>query len=98
MKTPAAAPDSSIAAGAEQPDVQCSPLPGMPSNVTVADRDLMLSASLIKWLINHVRPQDVSEGYAADWTIQQLRDAVQKVADRIDTLVPQTAVHTEFPP
>ncbi len=52
--------------------------------ITVADRDLMLPASLTKRLVNHARPQDVTEGYAADWTMEQLRDAAQRIADRID--------------
>ena len=55
--------------------------------ITVADRDLMLPTSLTKRLVNHARPQDVTEGYAADWTMEQLRDAAQKIADRIDELI-----------
>ena len=47
----------------------------------------MLPASLTKRLVNHVRPQDVTEGYAADWTMEQLRDAAQRIADKIDELV-----------
>ena len=38
--------------------------------VSVADRDLMLPASLTKRLANHSRPQDVTQGFAADWTIE----------------------------
>ena len=56
--------------------------------ITVADRELMLPTSLTKRLVNHARPQDVTEGYAADWTMAQLRDAAQRVADRIDELIP----------
>ena len=55
--------------------------------ITVADRELMLPGSLTKRLVNHARPQDVTEGYAADWTTAQLRDAAQRVADRIDELI-----------
>ena len=33
---------------------------------------------------HHARPQDVTEGYAADWTMAQLRDAAQRIADKID--------------
>ena len=55
--------------------------------ITVADRELMLPTSLTQRLVNHARPQDVTEGYASDWTMEQLRDAAQRVADRIDTLV-----------
>ncbi len=55
--------------------------------ITVADRDLMLPASLTKRLVNHARPRDVTEGYAADWTMEQLRDAAQRISDRIDALI-----------
>ena len=48
---------------------------------TVADRELMLPRSLTNRLVNHARTQDVTEGYAADWTMDQLRDAA-----RIDVL------------
>ncbi len=55
--------------------------------ISVADRDLMLPPSLTKRLVNHSRPQDVTEGYAADWTMKQLRDPAQRIADRIDSLI-----------
>ena len=55
--------------------------------ITVADRELMLPTSLTKRLVNHARPQDVTEGYAADWTAEQLRDGAQRIADRIDELI-----------
>ena len=54
--------------------------------ITVADRELMLPTSLTKRLVNHARPRDVTEGYAADWTAEQMRDAAQRIADRIDEL------------
>ena len=53
----------------------------------MADRELMLPISLTKRLVNHARPQDVTEGYAADWTMKQLRESVQRLADRIDGLI-----------
>jgi len=37
--------------------------------ITVADRDLMLPASLTKRLVNHARPHDVTEGYASYCTM-----------------------------
>ena len=56
--------------------------------ISVADRDLMLlPASLTERLVNHARPQDVTEGYAADWTMEQLRDAAQRIADTIDEFI-----------
>ena len=55
--------------------------------ITVAERELMLPRSLTKRLVNHARPSDVTEGYAADWTIPQLREPAQRIADRIDELM-----------
>ena len=42
--------------------------------ITVAERELMLPRSLTKRLVNHAQPGDVTEGYAADWTVEQLRE------------------------
>ena len=47
----------------------------------------MLPNALTKRLVNHTPPNDVTEGYAADWTIGQLRDPAQKIADRIEALM-----------
>ena len=55
--------------------------------ITVAERELMLPSALTKRLVNHARPNDVTEGYAADWTIGQLREPAQRIADRIDGLM-----------
>ena len=55
--------------------------------ITVAERELMLPRSLTKRLVNHARPGDVTEGYAADWTVEQLREPAQRIADRIDELI-----------
>jgi len=59
--------------------------------ISVAERDLMLHPSLTKRLVNHARPNDVTEGYAADWTIAQLREPAQKIADRIEALMNPSA-------
>ena len=42
--------------------------------------------SLTKRLVNHAPSQDITEGYAADWTMEQPRDAAQRIADRIAEL------------
>ena len=34
--------------------------------------------------------QHITEGYAADYAMEQLRDAAQRIADRIDELVYET--------
>ena len=52
--------------------------------ITVAERELMLPRSLTKQRVNHARPGDVTEGYAADWTVDQLREPAQRISDRID--------------
>ena len=51
----------------------------------------MLPSALTKRLVNHARPNDVTEGYAADWTVRQLREPAQRIADRIEALtrIPQ---------
>ncbi len=54
--------------------------------ITVAEWELMLPRSLTKRLVNHARPNDVTEGYAADWTVEQLREPAQRIAERIDNL------------
>ena len=60
------------------------------SFITVAERELMLPPSLTKRLVNHARPNDVTEGYAADWAIGQLREPAQRIADRIEALARET--------
>ena len=72
--------------------------------ITVADRELMLPTSLTKRLVNHAPSNDVTQGYAADWTMAQLRNSAQRIADRIDELIrgagPEhaTASQTAFRP
>ena len=61
------------------------------SFISVAERELLLPRSLTKRLVNHSRGSDVTEGYAADWTVEQLREPAQRVADRIDVLMNATA-------
>ena len=60
--------------------------------ISVAERELMLPRSLTKRLVNHARHTDVTEDYAADWTIRQLREPAQRIADRIEELM-----HAEVP-
>ena len=55
--------------------------------ITVAERDLMLPRPLTKRLVNHARDDDITEGYAADWTVEQLREPAQRAADRIEALL-----------
>ena len=53
----------------------------------MAERELLLPRSLTKRLVNHSRGSDVTEGYASDWTVEQLREPAQRVADRINALM-----------
>ncbi len=55
--------------------------------ITVAERELMLPHALTKRLVNHAPPNDVTEGYASDWTIGQLRGPAQHIADHIEALM-----------
>ena len=52
--------------------------------IMVAERELMLPNTLTKWLVNHARPNDVTE---ADWTVGQLREPAQRIADRFEALM-----------
>ena len=63
--------------------------------ITVAERDLMLPHALTKRLVNHAPPNDVTEGYAADWTIRQLREPAQRIADRIEALMNESEPERE---
>ncbi len=61
--------------------------------ITVAERELMLPHALTKRLVNHAPPNDVTEGYAAAWTIGQLREPAQRIADRIEDLMREEPGH-----
>ena len=39
----------------------------------------MLPYSLTKRLVKHTRPSDVPKGYAVDWSVERLREPVQRV-------------------
>ena len=52
-----------------------------------AERDLILPHTLTKRLVNRAPPRDVTKGYAAAWTIAQLREPAQRIADRIELLM-----------
>ena len=57
----------------------------------------MLPISLTKRLVNQAPSQDITEGYAADCTMAQFRDAAQRIADRIDELIRGTRPTHETP-
>ncbi len=46
----------------------------------------MLPQALTKRLVNPAPPNDVTEGYAANWTMEQLHGPAQRIADRIEAL------------
>ena len=54
---------------------------------TVAECGLLLPLSLTKRLVDHTRPIDVTEGYAADWSIDQLHEPAQRIPDQIDSRI-----------
>ena len=54
--------------------------------ITVAGDELELPGNLTRRLVNSARPRDVTGGHAADWTMEQLRQGAQRIADRIDEL------------
>ena len=48
--------------------------------ITMAERELMLPRSLPRWLVIHAWSSDITEGYAAEWTIGQHREPAQRIA------------------
>ena len=58
----------------------------------------MLPTSLTDRLVNRARRGNFPEDHAANWTVDQLREPAQRIADRIEVLlnapVPGVAVHT----
>ena len=65
--------------------------------ITVAERDLLLPHALTRRLVNHAPANDITESYAADWTIEQLREPAQRIADRIEALMNDRAPEAETP-
>lgn len=57
------------------------------SVITVAEREPMLPRSLTKRPVDHARPPDATEGCAADWTVERLREPAQRIAGKIDELI-----------
>lgn len=47
----------------------------------------MLPHALTKRLVNHAPTNDVTKGYAVEWTIALLRGPAQWIADRIEELM-----------
>ena len=54
--------------------------------IAVAEHELELPGNLTGRLVNSPRPRDVTGDHAADWTMEQLREGAQRIADRIDEL------------
>ena len=54
--------------------------------IAVAEDELDLPAGLAARLTGSTRPQDVAAGRAAEWLMDELREAAQRIADRIDEL------------
>ncbi len=58
----------------------------------------MLPLPLTKRLVNHAHDDDITEGYAANWTVEQLREPAQRVAERIEALLESAAPAPEAGP
>ncbi|MDE0374133.1 MAG: hypothetical protein OXI73_16545 [Rhodospirillales bacterium] len=63
--------------------------------IALAERDLTMPPSLTKRPVNHAPPQDITQSYAADCTIEQLREPAQTIADRIEALMNGRAPQAE---
>ena len=54
--------------------------------LAVAERELLLPSSLSSRLLNRAPIGGLAAGHPADWTIDQLREPAQRIADRIEAL------------
>ena len=52
--------------------------------LAVAERELLLPSSLTSRLLNRAPIGGIAAGHPKDWTLEQLREPAQRVADRID--------------
>ena len=57
------------------------------SYLAVAERDLLLPSSLTSRLLNRAPIGGIAAGHPEDWTLLQLREPAQRVANRIDDLM-----------
>ena len=74
----------------------CAPADLVPASTRFLDSSLHPRRR--SQLANHAPSQDISKGYAADWTMAQLRDAAQRIADRIDDLIRVTGTESKAAP
>jgi len=44
-----------------------------------------MDVELVKRLVNHAPSRDVTEGYASDFQLEQLREPAQRIADCLDS-------------
>ena len=66
-------------------------------NISTGKRTAKVRRTLTKRLVNHARPNDVTQGHAADWTIAQLREPAQRIADRIEALMHPSEAPSSMP-
>ena len=58
--------------------------------LAVAERELLLPSSLTSRLLNRAPMGGIAAGHPEDWTIEQLREPAQRIADRIEKLLGAT--------
>ena len=62
--------------------------------ITMAEHDLLLPRSLPRWLVIPAWSSEITDGYAAEWTMGQLREPAQRIADRIEELMNDSGADT----
>ena len=55
--------------------------------LAVAERDLLLPSSLTSRLLNRSPVGGIAAGHPEDWTIKQLREPAQRIANKIEELM-----------
>ena len=62
--------------------------------LAVAERDLLLPSSLTSRLLNRAPMGGIAAGHPEGWTIEQLREPAQRIADRTEELLGATSQNT----
>ena len=62
--------------------------------LAIAERDLLLPSSLTSRLLHRAPIGGIAAGHPEDWTIEQLREPAQRVANRIGELLSDSPAET----
>ena len=65
--------------------------------LAVAERDLLLPSSLTSRLLNRAPIGGIATGRPEDWTVEELHEPTQLIADRIEYLIHTNRTNLDTP-